>query len=141
MEYFKACRTCGVRLGNRVYEVAGKLACRPCAVKADPARVAVDDKLYDARKIFDQTAAERAAVFFDKARPRAIYAADGSEVTAGEVAKMAALVGKIDPAKGDDVPAGKPAVATAASTAERPEVAVPAGLAKVVNGLAAMFRK
>jgi hypothetical protein len=129
-----------VRLGKRFYESAGTIACRPCALKSDPARVAMDDKVYDRRGIYDTTAAERAAVLFDRSRPRPVYAADGSEVTADAVEKMAALAGAIDPFKGDDVPLGKPEKATPATTSERPAAGVPAGLTKIVTGLAALFR-
>jgi hypothetical protein len=66
MSYEMKCRTCSVPLGRRWYEAAGLIACRPCAVKVNPASVARQDKVLDARGIHDTTAAERLALSFDR---------------------------------------------------------------------------
>ncbi|MDB5294944.1 MAG: hypothetical protein JWO31_927 [Phycisphaerales bacterium] len=79
------CRECGAVGGPRVYDDGRRMLCYGCAHKANPAlteRLAAE---YDKLKVYDGTAAERAASAFE--RPKLL--------TAAEPEKLKKIVGQL----------------------------------------------
>lgn len=140
----RACGTCGKALGRRFYEADNRLACRPCAVKVNPARVALDDRVYDSRGIYDGTAVERVAGGMERWHGHLARAADGSAVKADDVQAMAALaagIGSFDsvtPREGAVAAPSGNAVQTLASMLDGDPEATAKGLPKGGDAVSAL---